>query len=223
MRTAGLTTVRFFSGIGLIFASALAASEVRAGGALYRWETADGTVAYTDDAKRVPERYRDSVQTIDRTMLMDYGRYTPTDAAASQEYADRLAKRLEGLRAMSAADDAARADEDAVGEDAPVVAVAAPATRDINRRRRFFRTDGTSYYRYYRNQTTDSTVSGGLSLPVDPNDPNPVVTEQQRVKVPGEPVTQTITVTRQGDRILSVVKPRTHYHGVDFPELSEFE
>ena len=56
-----------------------------AGGALYRWESADGTVSFTDDAKRVPERYRESATPIDTSVLSDYGRYTPTDAAASQE------------------------------------------------------------------------------------------------------------------------------------------
>jgi hypothetical protein len=55
------------------------------------------------------------------------------------------------------------------------------------------------------------------------NDPHPVVTEQKQVRVPGQPITQTITVTRQGDRVLSVEKPRSHYHSLDFGDLSDYE
>jgi hypothetical protein len=50
------------------------------------------------------------------------------------------------------------------------------------------------------------------------------VTEYKHVKVPGQPITQTIIVTRQGDRVLSVT-PRTglRYHTMDFGELSDYE
>lgn len=222
MRIAVRTTMQWCSGIGALLASALVAPAVQAEpSALYRWETADGTVAFTDESKRVPERYRESVQTIDRSVLTDYGRYTPTDANANEDYARRLEARLEGLRAANAADEAQARDEapDA-GEATTVVTSAAPA-RDIQRRRLYVRPDGTAYYRYYRNQASGDVSS--QSLPVDPNDPNPVVTERQRVLIPGQPITQTITVVRQGDRVLSVTKPRNHYHGIDFPELSEFE
>jgi len=190
----------------------------QSGATLYRWVTADGTVSYTDDAKRVPERYRASAQTIERGMLSDYGRYTATDAAAHEVQTARLEKRLDALRAMNVPGTTVA---DAAPSGAPVATGTAPATRDIHRRQLFTRPDGSTYYRYYTNQTT--AASSGASLPVDPNDPNPVVTEEQRVKVPGEPITQRITVTRQGDRVLSIVKPRTHYHHVEFPELDEIE
>jgi len=189
----------------------------QSGTALYRWVTADGTVSYTDDAKRVPERYRDSAQTIERGMLSDYGRYTATDADAHEAQAAKLEKRLDALRAMNAGGAALA---EAAPSDAPTL-TPMPASRDIHRRRLFTRPDGSTYYRYYTNQTSAS--SSGTSLPVDPNDPNPVVTEERRVKVPGEPITQRIRVTRQGDRVLSIEQPRTHYHGVTFPELSEIE
>ncbi len=191
---------------------------------LYRWESADGTVSFTDDAKRVPERYRKAAKQIDTNALAGYGRYTPTDAAASQEYAKRLAERLEVLRAANEADETAqRAPAEPSAVDAPRRSERAAKPRYIERRRAFLQPDGTIRYRHYRNQADSGTMSDTASLPVDPNDPRPVVTEQKQVRVPGQPITQTITVTRQGDRVLSVVKPRSHYWSVDFPELSDYE
>ena len=188
---------------------------------LYRWESADGTVSFTDDAKRVPERYRETAKQIDTSVLSGYGRYTPTDAAASQEYAKRLNERLEMLRAENRADEEAeRALAESEAVEAPRGIERAARPRYIERRRAFLQPDGTVRYRYSRNRVD---ASNAPSLPVDPNDPNPVVTEQERVRVPGQPITQTITVTRQGDRVLSVEKPRSHYHSLDFGELSDYE
>jgi hypothetical protein len=178
---------------------------------LYRWESADGTVSFTDDAKRVPERYRESAKQIDTSVLSGYGRYTPTDAAASQEYAKRLNERLEVLRAANRADQVA-----AEPDEVAVEGGATPAQkRYIQERRRMH--DGR--YRYYRTEAPQTA-----SLPVDPDDPNPVVTEYKHVKVPGQPITQTVIVTRQGDRVLSVT-PRTplRYHKMDFGNLSDYE
>jgi len=90
----------------------------------------------------------------------------------------------------------------------------------VHSRRRVYRADGSYYYRYSRNQVSEGGVA---SLPVDPNDPTPVVTERRRVHVPGAPITQSIVVTRQGDRVLSVEKPRSHHHTLDFGEMSDYE
>lgn len=221
MRIAVRKTVRRLAGAAVAVGSIAAGAPLASAepGALYRWETADGTIAFTDDPRRVPERYRDGATTIDRSVLADYGRYTATDAEASQSQAERREERLAALRAANEAEEAEAAD--ATDAAAAIAAAPAPVTRDIDRRRRFVRPDGTSYYRYYRNRTT--VQAPGATLPVDPNDPNPVVTERRRVRVPGQPLTQTVTVTRQGDRVLSVVKPGSNYHTLDFDELSDFE
>ncbi len=190
----------------LVFGAASAQAEQ-----LYRWESADGTVSFTDDAKRVPERYRGAAKQIDTNALTGYGRYTPTDAAATQDYEKRLNERLEALRAANEADEyASGADEVAVEEGASPV-----QKRYVQRRQRM--ADGK--YRYYRVEEPATP-----SLPVDPNDPDPVVTEYKHVKVPGQPITQTVIVTRQGDRVLSVT-PRTplRYHTMDFGNLSDYE
>jgi hypothetical protein len=198
-----------------IVASAPAHAE---GGALYRWETADGTIAFTDDAKRVPERYQESVETLDRGLLTDYGRFTATDSAASDDASRRLDERLDGLRAANqdeAGDELAR-EEAGPRAFAPVVG---ERSRPKVTRRQFTRPDGrTRYWRFFEEQTTAS----GPSLPVDPNDPHPVVTEQQRITVPGRLVTETVTVVRQGDRILSIERPESAEHTTDgWPSLTD--
>jgi hypothetical protein len=193
-----------------IFAFGAASASVQAE-PLYRWESADGTVSFTDDAKRVPERYRGATEQIDTNTLAGYGRYTPIDAAASEAYEVRLNERLEALRAANDEDEAAVGAEDvALEEGAPP-----GQKRYIQKRRRL--SDGS--YRYYRVEAPQT-----VSLPVDPSDPSPVVTEYKHVKVPGQPITQTVIVTRQGDRVLSVT-PRTplRYHTMDFGSLSDYE
>jgi hypothetical protein len=187
---------------------------------LYRWESADGTVSFTDDAKRVPERYRDVAEPIDPNALSGYGRYTPTDRAATEAYAERLNERLDALRAAN------EADESAAYEEPLRERIAAPThivnrPRRIERRRAYRMPDGSIRYRYTSNENPELTTTP--SLPVDPNDPTPVVTEQKRVRVPGQPITQTVTVTRQGNRVLSVVVPDSNYHTLDFGELSDYE
>ena len=207
-----------------IFAFGAASAPVHAE-QLYRWKSADGTVSFTDDAKRVPERYRRAAEQIDTNSLAGYGRYTPTDAIASQEYAKRLAERLEILREANRTEQGERsalAEREVVG--APKGVERAQRPRYIDRRRAYLQPDGTIRYRHYRNQEDSSgTAYDGQSLPVDPNDPSPVVTEQKQVHVPGQPITQTITVTRQGDRVLSVEKPSSNYHTLDFGEMSDYE
>jgi hypothetical protein len=74
-----------------------------ASGEIYAWRTEDGVYAYTDDADQVPARYAAEARGIGAAGLAGYERYTRTDAAASQRYADRLAKRLHYLRAANEA------------------------------------------------------------------------------------------------------------------------
>lgn len=82
---------------------ALAAGAGVAGaGTLYSWETEDGTVAYADDWKRVPERYRATAEKRQSESLDGYARYTPQPAAASAEYAARLSARLDHLAKLNA-------------------------------------------------------------------------------------------------------------------------
>lgn len=49
---------------------------------VYTWTTEDGTVAYTDEEKRVPAKYRDRVEIKVMDSLEGYHRFTPVDEAA---------------------------------------------------------------------------------------------------------------------------------------------
>ena len=63
---------------GLVFgASAEVSAET-----VYTWTTDDGTVAYTDEDKRVPARYRDRVQVETLDGLVGYDRFTRVDEVA---------------------------------------------------------------------------------------------------------------------------------------------
>jgi hypothetical protein len=79
--------------------------------------------------------------------------------------------------------------------------------------------DGSVRYRNYQVEAPQTA-----SLPVDPNDSSPVVTEYKHVKLPGELITTTMIVVRQGDRVLSVTpRIRRLYHKMDFGSMSDYE
>jgi hypothetical protein len=73
-----------------------------AAGTLFKWTADDDSVSFTDDPKRIPERYRDHVETIQTGGLAGYRRYTPDDPGAVASYRERLAARLERLRESNA-------------------------------------------------------------------------------------------------------------------------
>ena len=80
---------------GLLLGSPAVAGEV------YSWQTEDGEVAYTDDPKKVPTRYRAQVSTRASEGLDEYERFTPADAKETSRYADQLAARLDRLRKLN--------------------------------------------------------------------------------------------------------------------------
>jgi hypothetical protein len=80
---------------------ALALAAPAGAGTVYRWTAADGSLAFTDDAKRIPAQYRSKSKRSQSGDLENYERYTPTKASAENTEA-RLAARLERLRAFNA-------------------------------------------------------------------------------------------------------------------------
>jgi len=70
-------------------------------GEIYTWRTEDGTTAFTDDAKAIPARYRAQVKTREAEGIEQYNRYTGPKPGAQSDYAERLAARLEHLRALN--------------------------------------------------------------------------------------------------------------------------
>lgn len=170
-----------------------------AAGTLYKWTGADGSVAFTDDAKRVPERYRAQAEKIETSGLDRYSRYTPTDAAAHRAHGERLNARLERLR-----------EERAAGEVAAAVPAAAlagaigPGSETVV-------------------QLNDDTA---IRVPTHRGEDGPMVVEEVRVRRPGSNFTIHDTVVRQGDKVLLVVRPaQPHQAGpgdfIDEAELLE--
>jgi hypothetical protein len=100
---------KLISAAGIILLAAVA-TPVGAG-TLYKWTAEDDSVAFTDDPKRIPERYRSQVETIESQGLETYTRLTPEDPSAVASHRERLAARLERLRERSAREEtvAARA------------------------------------------------------------------------------------------------------------------
>lgn len=207
----------------LLAASVLLASAPAGAGTLYRWQTENGTLAFADDPKRIPERYRESAEQIQTENLDGYDRFTPTDAAAQREQAEQLTERLEGLREQSG-----------VGEEpAPVVVIEEPparhplegialeSTREGVGRRVVQTEDGPRWRRTTRTQTVDQPVPV-LGVSPDPDSDEPVIVERVRARSRDSMTTRHITVVRQGDRVLSVIKPRPREASIDFPIEEDF-
>jgi hypothetical protein len=83
--------------LGVLGLALLLASYSRAG-EIYSWTAADGNVAFTDNPKNIPARYRDQVRVRKSGGIEDYARFTSEDSAATGRYSDQLAKRVEYLR-----------------------------------------------------------------------------------------------------------------------------
>ena len=99
---------------GILGFSLLLATPSRAG-EFYTWETADGSVAFTDNPKNIPARYRDQVQVRKSGGIGDYARFTAEDSADTGHYSDQLAKRIEYLRGSNSGRDAAPAAGKTIG------------------------------------------------------------------------------------------------------------
>ncbi len=100
--------------IGVLGFSLLLASYSRAG-EIYSWTTVDGNVAFTDNPKNIPARYRDQMQVRKSEGIEDYVRFTSENSAETGHYSDQLAKRVEYLRQANSNRGTARAADKNVG------------------------------------------------------------------------------------------------------------
>jgi hypothetical protein len=158
---------------------------------LYRWETESGGVAFTDDPKRIPARYRDDAVEIAPRDLSDYARFTEVSERRSAPHADRVEARLDHLRDLNA--------------------------RTVSR--------GAVRAPHAAGASSVSVRAGGDAREIENVIPSgqggePVVVETIRTRPSGSPVTHHVTVVRQGDEILSVIKPRRRTHS-DSPSIHE--
>jgi hypothetical protein len=170
-------------------AAALAAGTLpAAAGPLFSWTAEDGTVSYTDDAKRIPERYRAVAKEVPGQALRSYGRYSPAKPEAETQYAEQLDKRLARLRALNRA----LAQEGAYADGG----YAAPGAR----------VDGPELLVSVDRDTSVRVPTASAAA----GDAPPVVVEDVRVRRSGSAFTVHDTVIRQGDRVLMVVRGDQH-------------
>jgi hypothetical protein len=198
---------------------AVAAGSSASAGELYRWVTSDGTIAFTDDAKRVPQAYRGDAKRTQSAPLRSFSRFTPVDAKAEAVRAAELDARLDYLRALN--------EPESFGPGADIAAEGPAITRlDLRAEERVegrklvgYRNGKPVYRRTSRPRSVDEPVPS-LALPLDPESSEPVVVEKRRVFDSDSGTTRHVTVVQQGERILSIVKPRPRAGTVDF-ELEE--
>jgi hypothetical protein len=170
------------------------------GGTLYQWTAEDGSVSYTDDAKRVPERYRAAAKQITVGGLTGYARHTPTRPEVQAEYVDQLAERIERLRTLNR-----DLDEEAAARAAVAAAGPVPGARGI----------GPSLIRVGRNLS--------VAVPDTAEGEAPVVVDDVRVRQPGSVFTVHDTVISQGGRVLMVVRGDKHNFEISADVLEEDE
>ncbi len=174
-------------GIAGILSLALCAPAM--GGSLYKWKTADGTVSYTDDLKRVPEQFRGEAVQTKTSGLKDYARYTPRNEKAQVGQSERLQERLERLRAFNATPQG-------------TVSFQAPSSQTIVR---------------VNERLSVAVPNSGM----DAQAQAPVVVEERRVRDPGAITTRHVTVVKQGDRVISVIRPKSSHNGADWGDEAE--
>jgi hypothetical protein len=81
--------------VGAAFAAPVAA------GTAYQWTTDEGTVAFTDDPKRIPGKYKDAATKRDLGKLKTYPRFTVSQKTSEAAYPERVDARLGALRASA--------------------------------------------------------------------------------------------------------------------------
>ena len=167
---------------GLVIVSLVALAVADASAAtFYTWTTDEGTEAFTDDAKRIPAKYKQAAKRRTIGKLSNYARYTESKVTAEKPYAERIHARLEALRA----------------DRAPVSA----------RKGRHHRRHGGE--KIQLSVGSDRYGRDQISYPVDKRGREPIVIEEHRVRMRNSIATRDVRITRQGSKVLSVqVSPR---------------
>jgi Domain of unknown function (DUF4124) len=148
-------------------------------GPAYRWTTADGSVAFSDDLKKIPTQYRASAERVGTRSLQGYPRYTPAQSGkASDERTAAMLARIERLREIN-------------GMARPAGA-AAPF-------------EGSPSHTILRlDDRTSLTIPGDRFAHEEP-----VVVEERRVRDRNNTTTTHVTVVRRGDEVLSLSRPES--------------
>jgi len=179
--------------LGLVVAGALlfVLTGPAQAGDVYSWRTEDGGTAFTDDLKSIPARYRSQVERREVAALSGYERFSRQDAAAADSHAERLAERLERLRALNG---------NRVGVPrARSPRAEAPGSLTLRNGNR----EGAEI---------DLSLPAGASASGEP-----IVVETVKMRLRGSSVIQDAEVVRRGDEILAVRKPRPRQWNLSDP------
>jgi hypothetical protein len=164
-------------------------------GTIYSWRTDDGGYAFADDLRRVPEYYKDRVETRESASLTGHDRYTPHDDAAVAQRAAELDHRVETMRKRNQHLQKMLAATSQANAGSPGVTV---------------RLDS-------RGQPIIDIPPGGGR-----NTSGPVIIEDVLAKPDGAINTRRNTVIRQGDEVIAVVRP-LHTQSPSFKTESQIE
>jgi hypothetical protein len=78
--------------MGLVFATPAVAGEI------FSWQTENGEVAFTDNPKKIPARYRSQAQKRTSERIEDYAQFSSGQPEETNRYAEKLAERVDYLR-----------------------------------------------------------------------------------------------------------------------------
>jgi hypothetical protein len=163
--------------IGVLGLALLLASSSRAG-EVYSWTTVDGNVAFTDNTKNIPARYRDQVRVRKSGKVQDYERFTSEDSTRTERYSDQLAKRIEYLRWLNSGRDA----RPAVGGN---VGVASVTVSGVDLRLPAADTSAPIIIEQFRVKSSDQIATRHDTLVSQGGTPLAIVRGNQRAEVDG--------------------------------------
>ena len=150
-------------------------------GTVFTWETDDGTISFTDEAKRIPSRYKLSAKTREMGKLKAYPRYTHSKGDSEVSYTERLTERLQDLNGeVRRPADVQRGQGASPGFDGRAISLG-----------------GSRYGSGVRYQIPAGGVEAASG---------PTVIEQVRVRSDDSLATRSMTVVRQNGRVVAVTK-----------------
>ncbi|CAG1006940.1 hypothetical protein MYXO_03527 [Myxococcaceae bacterium] len=147
---------------------------------VYRWKTDDGVVAFTDDPKRIPEKYRADARASTLRPLRSYRNFTPAQRSGTRAHLEQM---RESARALGKLNERLSGRVRS-GVVAPGTAAGEEAVLRVG-------SAGQTQVEIQSPEFSDA----------------PFVIEQKRFYVPGLDVTRRDTIVRQGDKIIAITKP----------------
>jgi hypothetical protein len=190
----------------LASASALASSLLAAPIAadLIAYRTEDGVFVYTDDPHNVPARYAADAVTMHDTALHAYPRLTLEDSNATRAVESRLEKRLDYLRQMNATSAAQRAVGATPAQKSTVISIPTGAPGVF----------GSVGKNGKIGKIGDVIASPSIEVSANAGN-EPIVVEPILTRESDRAITRSTTVVKQGDKILAVMKGRSHEFDVN--------